>query len=118
MLDEMEAGKLGKNLEKLMLDDEVFLKQDLSLPLLAEMIGGTTKNTSLLLNNHLDTNFYDYVNKYRIQKFMTEFEKEENKSLTTIGLAENCGFTSKSSFYRAFKKETRMTPSEYKKSKS
>ena len=46
-------------------------------------------------------------------KKMLENEEFDNYTVVAIGLES--GFNSKTSFYQAFKKHTRQTPSEYKK---
>ena len=95
--------------------EKIYLNPELTLRDLADKVGSTEKKLSYLINQNLKTNYYELINTYRVEKFKTEVAKSENKSLSLVGLALNCGFPSKSSFYRAFKSKVAMSPSEYVK---
>ncbi len=71
------------------------------------------KTVSQYLNQSLDKSFHDYVNGYRIEAFKSRVVLPEEKNMTLEGLAYDCGFNSKATFNRIFKKNTGMTPSEY-----
>ena len=73
------------------------------------------KRVSQVINQETGKNFKAYINSFRIidAKAMLNDEKASNLSIEGIGL--EVGFKSKSSFYEAFKKETGLTPSGYKK---
>jgi len=58
-------------------------------------------------------NFNDFINNYRIEAVKTMFLNEEHKKSTLLGIAYDCGFNSKATFNRAFKKHTSCTPKEY-----
>ena len=115
ILTEKEAELMSTALEQKMLNEELFLNADLSLRELADGLDTSEKKLSFLLNQKLDTNFYEMLNKYRVEKFKEEIAKTENQNLSIVGLALNCGFQSKSSFYRAFKSEVGTSPSSYLK---
>lgn len=93
------------------------LYQDVTLSLrqLAEAVGLTDKQLSVLLNTHLQTNFYEYINQYRVAAFKRLVDEGKAKEFTLLALALECGFSSKSSFNRIFKQQTGITPSAYKK---
>ncbi len=113
LLSQEEIESLTKVLDFLLRDEEVFLDSDLTLRQLSEKLGSTEKKISYLINQELDMNFYELMNHHRIEKFKTEVAKPENDNLSIVGMALNCGFPSKSSFYRAFKSQVGMSPSEY-----
>lgn len=96
--------------------DKHYLRDSVTVAKLAEHMRWPINDLSLVINEALSTNFNDLMNKYRIQEFMELVGKPENKKYSILGLAEKVGFGSKASFYRAFKKETGLTPSEYLKS--
>lgn len=108
-----EAEILRQNLEKTLLLSQPHLNAELSLGELAKLIGTTDKKLSTLLNQNMHTNFYDYINSFRIAEFKKSVENGKLMQLSIVGLALECGFKSKSSFYRAFKKETGVSPSQF-----
>jgi AraC-like DNA-binding protein len=112
-LTEAEARQLTGLLQDLMANKELYLDPGLSLRSLAEEMDSTEKKVSYLINQHLHTNFYELVNQYRVEKFKAEVQNADSSKLSIVGLALNCGFRSKSSFYRAFKSQVAMSPSEY-----
>lgn len=56
---------------------------------------------------------YDYLNDYRIEEFKRLVDKDEYSKYTLTALAELCGFSSRTSFFRYFKKVIGITPNEY-----
>lgn len=112
-LNENEASVLKQKLEDTLRQNQLFLNQELSLAELAKQIDTTDKKLSTLLNQNLETNFYDYINTFRLAAFKKGVTEGKLENLSIVGLAFQCGFKSKSSFYRAFKKETGMTPTQF-----
>jgi len=92
-----------------------FLNEDLSLPLLAEQCELSQTQLSQIINQHFQVNFYDFVNSYRIEKAKGMLCSSEFEHLSILGIAFECGFKSKSSFNRYFKKHTGVSPSKFKK---
>lgn len=112
-LNEAEASDLQQKLEISLRENQLYLNQELSLAELAQQIDTSDKKLSTLLNQNLRTNFYDYINSFRIATFKQGVLEGKLSNLSIVGLAFQCGFKSKSSFYRAFKKETGMSPSQF-----
>lgn len=112
-IKEIEALKL--KLEYVFENDKPYLDQDLTLKKLSDTIDITDKKLSTLLNQYMNISFYDYINKYRVEAFKEKMKSKDNEKYSLLGLAYDCGFNSKSSFLRIFKKETELTPSKYKK---
>jgi AraC-like DNA-binding protein len=112
-LDTAEANMLLEKLEFVLNQSQPYLNQDLSLAELAKLVGSTDKKVSTLLNQNMHTSFYDYINSFRLTDFKKGVAEGKLEHLSIVGLALQCGFKSKSSFYRAFKKETGMSPSQY-----
>jgi len=96
-------------------EEQPYLDESLTLSDLASKIDLTDKRLSELLNKHLDTNFYDFVNGYRVEAFKQMVVDGSYAHLTLLALAYESGFKSKTSFNRVFKQRTGMSPSEYKK---
>ncbi|WP_299247323.1 helix-turn-helix domain-containing protein [uncultured Aquimarina sp.] len=113
--DKNEIETLKMQLIQLLEDEQPYLDENLSLKKLAEMIPTTDRKLSALLNFHFNTNFYDFINAYRVKEIQTRLGKQEFNKYTILALAFDSGFNSKSSFNRIFKKETGLSPSAYKK---
>lgn len=114
-LSEKEATRILSQLNNKMTMDSLFLDPKLSLRSLAATVKTTDKKLSFVLNQSLSSNFYDYVNKFRVECFKKRLAEGDSEKLSLVGLALECGFKSKSSFYRAFKSEVGCSPSEYLK---
>ena len=104
---------MKKSLESLMSDDKIFVKSDLTLSALSETMETKPNDLSWLLNEEYTTTFYDFINQYRVKEFLTKVQNNEHLKSTILGLAIDCGFNTKSTFNKAFKKSTTKTPSEY-----
>ncbi len=112
-LNEQHASKIAQKIECAMQQDHLFLEASLSLQKLAKHISTSPNYISQTLNENLGMNFFDYVNKYRVEQAKHQLEHTKD---TVLDIAMNVGFNAKSSFYTAFKKETQQTPSQYRKS--
>lgn len=101
-------------LESIMLKEKFFLqpKHDLIIRSLAKASSLPVHKCSRLINITLGVSLPDWVNKFRIDYFIKSFpEKCSSKTIDAIALES--GFTSRTTFYRAFKKEMGMMPSDY-----
>ncbi len=110
-----EQNELKLKLEKLFVEDKIHLQSDLNLNDLSQKMKISSRSLSAFLNDDLKTNFYEKVNYYRVEeaKEILMTDKVFQYKITAIG--ESCGFNSKSSFYRIFKKSTGHSPSEYRR---
>lgn len=94
-------------------EEKIFLDPELSLDKLASVLNVHPNYLSQYINEVLQLTFYDYINLKRIEEFKRAVQLQENKNLNLLGLSYDCGFNSKSSFNRNFKKFSGQTPSEY-----
>jgi len=112
-----EVGEdLYKNLTHLFTKDEYYKKSNLSLNDLASELKVHPNYLSQIINKKENKSFYEFVNAFRIEEFKRLIKIPENRKFTLLALAYECGFNSKASFNRYFKKNTGQTPSEYFKS--
>jgi AraC-like DNA-binding protein len=74
---------------------------------------GDENDLSYILNNYFNLRFTDFVNQYRIKHVITIFNDSYLDNFTIESAAFEAGFTSKSGFYKSFKKLYKMTPTEY-----
>ena len=102
-------------LQQIMNKQKPYLNEKLSIFDLSKIVGISSNSLSRLINQDLKCNFFDFVNTYRIEEVKKKLQQRNNYSL--ISIAFECGFNSKASFNRIFKKQTGMTPSEYQKKK-
>jgi AraC-like DNA-binding protein len=108
------AQTLAELLAQRMQNDKLYLDNDLSLGKLAEQLGISSHQLSELLNIHLNTNFYEYLNNLRLEEAITLLTQSDYQ-MTSLELAYAAGFNNKNSFYRTFKDKTGTTPSEYRR---
>jgi len=114
-LSPADKKALETQLENLLQTEKPYLDEDLTLGKLAEMVHTTDKKLSGFLNQEMKTTFYDLINKYRVDAVKKKLDSREFEKLTLLGIAYESGFKSKTSFNRIFKRETGLSPSEYKK---
>lgn len=100
-------------LGKKMLVENAYTNSELTLSELSEQLGTTANNLSWLLNEVYRQNFYDFINNYRIDAFISKANNGEHVQKTILSLALEVGFKSKSTFNKAFKSIHNTTPSKY-----
>ncbi len=116
MENERNISEKKRVLQKLFSEEEVFLDPELNLAQLSERLDWNRAEVSEIINSGFGKNFNDFVNSYRINQFKKRLQQGDNKQLSLVGLAFDCGFNSKATFNRVFKKEVKLTPTEYLKS--
>lgn len=107
-------SELTVNLESIMEKEKPFLNPDLKLIDLANILNISTHNLSQVLNQNLKMNFYDFVNKYRVEEFKCRITEDKSKTFSILAHAYDSGFSSKTAFYTVFKKNTGITPTEFR----
>jgi AraC-like DNA-binding protein len=112
-LTEETSVQLHQKLTQLMAEEGLYRQSELSITDLASRLGVHPNYLSQIINQKESKNFYEYVNTYRLEEFKRLVAMSKNQQFTLLSLAYDCGFSSKSSFNRYFKKATGKTPSEY-----
>jgi AraC-like DNA-binding protein len=107
------ADKIYEELILLMQKEKFFKNAELSLGQLAHTMQVHPNNLSQVINTYENKNFYDYINNLRIDEFKSLALLPENNRYTLLSLAFECGFNSKTSFNRNFRKITGKSPSEF-----
>lgn len=88
-----------------------FINKDISLAVLAGQLDSNTKYLSEIINTHYNVNFNTYINRLRINYIIEKLKTDPNFINYKISyLAENCGFSSHSSFATVFKSVTGISP--------
>ncbi|WDE04844.1 helix-turn-helix transcriptional regulator [Thalassomonas viridans] len=112
-LTEEQAQRIADKINAVMEQERLYLEPDLSLNKLAQHLAISPNYISQTLNETLNCNFFDFINQWRI-KSAKPMIIENKANVLTVAL--EVGFNARSSFYKAFKKETGMTPGEFRKS--
>lgn len=112
-LSKEQVSNLNNSITRIMEIQKPYFNPRLSLSDLAELTDVTTNQLSQFLNDHKQKNFYDFVNQYRLKKFLEYKQNRKYANFTILGLAYECGFNSKTTFNAFFKKTMGATPSDY-----
>ena len=116
---QMEGEELQKccnMVGQYMIKEKPYLDSDLTLPKLAERLNVSTHHLSQVINEVHDKNFFNFINKYRVEEVKRKIQDPKFKNYTLLGIAYESGFNSKSAFNRAFRNFTGTTPSKYRDS--
>ncbi|MFT3827619.1 MAG: helix-turn-helix domain-containing protein [Chitinophagaceae bacterium] len=117
-LQEEQVKIYCAKLEEYISGQQAFRQQGLTLNSLSETLDIPRHHLSYLLNRHYEQRFTDFINTYRVEYIRLRMTGEDWKELTLEALAEEAGFSSRSTFFAAFKKNTGLSPSEYQKQQS
>ncbi|RHX78470.1 hypothetical protein DLM76_18125 [Leptospira yasudae] len=112
-LQNIDPEDLTERLERLMLQDKIYLETGVTLNLLAKKLNIKSHQLSEFLNKHLNKSFFTYINYFRIEEAKMRLINETDSSV--IKIAYDSGFNSLSVFNTTFKKELGLTPSQFKK---
>jgi len=103
-----------KQLVALLETEKSFLNPQVSLTDLSEKLSVSTKQLSQVINQSFNKSFFDFINSYRIREVQQILKESKDDKLTVLEAMYQAGFNSKSSFNTAFKKETGLTPTEFR----
>lgn len=118
-LNEEASLRLSGIIEDYVSVSKEIYSTDFSLARLSEAVGSNPNYVSQTINERFGCNFNTYVNRYRIREACRRFVGDVAcQKLTIEAVASEVGFKSRSSFINAFKRETGLTPSEYRKQAS
>ncbi len=113
-----ESGEAKKYIQKLFYlveVEKVYKDPNLTIKLLASKLLISPRSLSQIINNQLNTNFYEFINEYRIKEAQQMLSAPGDHQESILEVAYEVGYNSKSAFNRAFKNFTGMTPSEFRK---
>ena len=94
-------------------NEKLFLDPNLSLKEVADQLHTNTKYLSQVVNHHAGCNFQFFINTYRVKEVKSMITSDDYHNLTLFGIALQCGFKNKSTFYKVFKEISGQTPKEY-----
>ena len=100
-------------IESIIIQQKLYQDPELSLTEVAKKLQTNASIISKTINQGFQMNFNDYINHHRIESVKKAFAQGKHKKNTLLGIAYDCGFNSKATFNRAFKKNTGLSPKEY-----
>jgi AraC-like DNA-binding protein len=106
---------LAQRLRLFMQTEKPWLNPDLSLEELAVAVGQKPKMLSIVINETLGQNFFDFINHYRVDEAKRLLTNPVDEKITVLEVLYAVGFNSKSSFNTLFKKYTGLTPTEFRR---
>ena len=114
-LSESQIENLSIQLTALMEKEKMYLDNDLNLPAIAEKLGISIHEASFLINETAGDNFYNFINKYRVEEAKSLLASTKMEQLNILGIAFESGFNSKTTFNTTFKRIVGISPSQFSK---
>lgn len=113
-IDEEECENIVSRMKEYLERERVYTNAELKMKDLADVLHLSAPKLSQVFNIYLGENYYDFINRYRLEEFKRLIEAGEYKRFTITALSEQCGFK-KSNFFSTFRKVEGLTPAEYLK---
>lgn len=107
------ANEWKPKILQLVQQEKIYEEPELSLAQMARLLNSNVSVISKAINQGFGLNFNDFINHYRIEAVKEKLKAGEQKTQTLLGIAYDCGFNSKATFNRAFKKATGQSPKEW-----
>ena len=111
--EEAENKKIFKDLNRIVVQDQLYLSPELSREDLAQIVHLNNARFARMIKENTGTNFNGYINELRINYAIQLLKQHPNYTIRAI--ADEAGFNSTPILYSMFKKKTGMTPYEFKK---
>ena len=110
IMDEQLMKEICESASRYMEESKAYLRHDISLAVFAKEIKIPQRKLSFAINGYLKCNFFEFVNRMRIEEAKHLMQKLDTSNLNIDSIYADCGFRSRSSFYMVFKKMTGKTP--------
>ncbi|MDQ2076613.1 helix-turn-helix domain-containing protein [Marinimicrobium sp. ABcell2] len=116
--DALEDGPSASAIErvqKIMEVDKIYLEHNLNIENFSNRVGLPVKEVSAVINKHFGTNFFEFINAYRVAEAKALLADPSLSDKTILDILLESGFNSKSAFHRFFKRLVGMSPSEFRR---
>lgn len=103
---------LGSRILELLEEKQLFLKKDLTKADIALALGSNVTYVTAAVNTQFGKSFTELVASYRIRYAQALMQQHPQMPLSEV--ADESGFASEKSFFRTFKAQTGLTPTQWK----
>jgi AraC-like DNA-binding protein len=110
-----QQAEMTRRLKYLLEEEKVFTRKELRIIDISRDLNTNRSYVSRLINQVYQKSFSDLINHYRLEEARYMLKAPEFSLLSVSEIASRAGFQSESSFYRNFKKETGMSPGDWRK---
>lgn len=114
-LDSERVKEIMLNIMRIIDDGTTLYDPDLTINTISSILKINSKYVSWAISDTYNMNFRSFISVFRIREVCRRLQSEEFKHLTIAAVAEECGFNSINNFIQVFKKETGMTPKQFRK---
>ncbi|WP_298547423.1 helix-turn-helix domain-containing protein [uncultured Aquimarina sp.] len=101
-------------LENLLQREYIYRDPNLNQEMIAETLNISSGYLSQIVNDITKKNFTAYINSYRVKEVKDMILNEEFDKYSLLAIGLEAGFKSKTTFYTSFKRETGLTPNQFK----
>ena len=112
--EEFLQPELAAQVDKGIRKEKIYMEPDITLDSLAESLNIMPRDLSTLINRHFGINYYEFINRYRIEEAKRMLTSTDYINTTITDIYLQVGFNSKSVFYTFFKKIEGITPTQFR----
>jgi AraC-like DNA-binding protein len=105
---------LFEQLNELMNTNMIYKDPEVTLESTAKLMGINRNYLSHAINRCANDNFNAFINEFRVKEAIRMMSDGSVKKFSIEGIAIETGFNDRKTFYRAFKKLTGLSPSEFR----
>jgi len=110
VFNQEKLDEISKNIENNIESKKPYLDCNLNKKEYSKLINISSDIIDVYVSHKNFKNFTHLLNFYRVEEFKRKVKFENNTNYTLIGIATECGFKSKSTFFRVFKEFEGKTP--------
>lgn len=111
--EDFTLSQKTQRMQKFFESDKIYRDMELNLQSVSNVLGISKRRTSAIIKYTYKKSFADFINDMRLEEVLTKLKNGGYRTHTMIGLSEDAGFSSKSTFYRHFKKRMGISPSQF-----
>lgn len=112
--DVVNLADLKAIIDQRIRSEALYAKPNLNIERLARLVSMPVRQLSNLINREFQQNYFEFINHYRLEAVKEHLTSQEWSDKSIQEIYESAGFCSKSTFFTFFRKQTGMTPTEYR----